>query len=271
MTTRTRGRGTAGMSELNRLLSERDKQILQALGRHRFLTTDQIERFFFTDHATVLAGARACRRVLRRLDDWCLAARLPRRVGGITAGSATSIWSLAPAGARILSYLSGDGLTARVREPSVHFVEHTLAIAEAHLRLLTAARAGRFELTGVQIEQESWRSYLSLAGQTDHLKPDLAAITATPEFEDHWFIEIDLGTEHLPTIQRKCQQYQTYRQTGTEQANSNVFPIVIWVAPTPVRADKLRQAITGGRGIDATLFRIVEIDSLIGLIAGDSA
>ncbi|MGI8664855.1 MAG: replication-relaxation family protein, partial [Jatrophihabitans sp.] len=76
---------------------------------------------------------------------------------------------------------------------------------------------------------------------------------------------------HLPTIQRKCQQYQTYRQTGAEQADSNIFPAVIWVAPNPLRAKKLRQAITSRRGIDTTLFRIVEMDTLTDLIAEGSA
>ncbi|MDQ1742947.1 MAG: hypothetical protein QOE23_1286, partial [Pseudonocardiales bacterium] len=102
--------------------------------------------------------------MLRRLDDCGLAVRLTRRVGGYGAGSATSVWHLAPAGVRALSFLSGDGITTRVREPSVRFVEHALAIAEVHVRLIEAGRAGRFELTSVQIEQESWRSYQALAG-----------------------------------------------------------------------------------------------------------
>lgn len=271
MTARTRGRGAAGMTALIRLLSARDIDILSALARHRFMTSQQIERLFFFDHASSLAGARGCRRVLRRLDNCGLLARLPRRVGGFGAGSGTSIWALAPAGARALSYLGGDGLSARVREPSVRFVAHTVAVAEVHLQLVEAARQKTFELSRVQIEQESWRNYLSLSGSTGSLKPDLAVVTATADFEDHWFVEVDLGTEHLPTIVTKCQQYQSYRQTGIEQADGEIFPVVIWVASTTTRAEKLRTAIVSARGLDQGLFRVTEMDGLVGIVAGGVA
>lgn len=268
MSTRTRGRGAAGMAEQAQALSARDRDILRSLARHRFMTTNQIERLFFFDHASSLAGARGCRRVLRRLDDADLAVRLPRRVGGLGAGSAASIWSLAPLGGRALAYLDGDGLSVRVREPSVRFVAHSLAVAEVHVRLAEAARTGVFELSQIQIEQEGWRRYLGLSGSTSCLKPDLAVVTATPDFEDHWFIEVDLGTEHVPTILKKCQQYQTYRQTGIEQADANFFPVVIWVAPTRMRAEKLWDAISGSRGLDQGLFRVTEMDGVTGVISG---
>lgn len=270
MSTRTRGRGRANLIGLAQLLSERDRQIIEALARHRFLTTQQIERLVFTDHSSSLASARACRRVLRRLADCHLTTRLNRRIGGFGAGSATSIWHLASAGARALSVLEGDGIVVRVREPSVRFVEHALAVAEVHVRLLEAARRGRFDLTSVQIEHESWRSYQGLSGTTDALKPDLAVVTATTDFEDHWFIEVDLGTEHMTTIMKKCQQYQAYRRTGIEQGQSNVFPVVIWVAMTRTRAEKLQRAISASRGLDQALFRTTHIDELTVLVTGEA-
>lgn len=268
MSVRRRGRGAAGMTALLHVLSVRDADILRSLARHRFMTTRQIERLFFADHASELAAARGCRRVLRRLDHEDLVTRLNRRVGGLGAGSATSIWSLAPPGARALSYLNGDGLSVRLREPSVRFVAHSLAVTEVHIRLTEAARQGRFELTSVCIEQESWRRCLDRSGGLSYLKPDLAVVTATPDFEDHWFIEVDLGTEHLPTIVRKCQQYQSYRQTGSEQTDANHFPVVIWLAEATRRADKLRAAIAGARGLDQRLFRVTEMDGLTELVAG---
>ena len=123
----------------------------------------------------------------------------------------------------------------------------------------------------MQIEQEGWRSYLTGAGTTDLLKPDLTVVTATGDFEDHWFLEVDLGTEHLPTIQHKCQQYQRYHQTGTEQAQHGIFPLVLWIAPNPTRAQKLRQAINSARGLDQALFRIIDMDQLADTIAEASA
>ncbi|MBV9919568.1 MAG: replication-relaxation family protein [Pseudonocardia sp.] len=267
MTARRRGRGATGLLELGGLLSDRDQRILRDTARHRFLTTRQIEQLFFFDHASALSGARACRRVLRRLEATGLLATLPRRIGGLQAGSASSIWTLAPAGARMLSYLGGDGITARLREPSSRFVEHALAIAEVHVALRQAERAGRFAVERLQVEQEGWRSYLGPSGVTEWLKPDLAVVTATPEFEDHWFIEADLGTEHLPTVIRKCRQYESYRRTGVEQADGNVFPVVVWAATTPLRAEKLRRAIRAQRTLDQALFRVCLLSGVADALA----
>jgi len=52
------------------------------------------------------------------------------------------------------------------------------------------------------------------------LKPDLYVLTAPrtnqqpSEFEDHAYIEVDRATESLPTLIRKCRQYETYRRSG---------------------------------------------------------
>lgn len=268
MSGRRRGRGAAGLLSLVERLSARDVAVLKSLGRHRFQTTMQLEQFFFCDHATQLSGARACRRVLRQLEQRGLVTRLARPVGGLYGGSGSSVWHLAPLGTRALSLLAGDGVTTRVREPSVFFVAHALAVSQAHLQVQLAARAGRFGLDRVQIEQESWRSYLAASGSLEWLKPDLAAVTSSGTFEDHWFIEVDLGTEHLPTIIRKCQQYETYRRQGQEQATTGVFPVIIWAASTTARAAKLQRAISASRSLDQQLFRVCQLDRLEGVIAG---
>jgi Replication-relaxation len=54
-------------------------------------------------------------------------------------------------------------------------------------------------------------------------------VTASPDFEDSWFIEVDRGTESLPTLLRKCGRYEEYRRSGIEQRDRQVFPLVLWL------------------------------------------
>src|SRR5690242_14025129 len=49
---RRRGRGAAGLSELARLLSDRDLAVLDLIAPHRFLTTKQVHAFCFHTHTT---------------------------------------------------------------------------------------------------------------------------------------------------------------------------------------------------------------------------
>ncbi|HEX2903376.1 MAG TPA: replication-relaxation family protein [Jatrophihabitans sp.] len=245
--------------------------MLGLLADHRFLTTTQVSGFLFHAHASVESGSRVCRRVLQRLERFRLVERPVRRVGGLSAGSASSIWMLTSAGHRLRSLRDGLGAVGRVREPGERFIRHYLAVADAHLALTTAARAGQFELVRVELEPRCWRPYSGLGGSSETLKPDLYAVTANGEYEDHWFIEVDRATESLPTLIRQCQQYETYRRSGREQAERGLFPRVLWVVPDERRADKLDAALRLARNLDRQLFRITTPEHLIDIIAGGPA
>lgn len=273
---RGRGVGPERLLSLDSSLSRRDFVVLQSISEHRFLTSSHIQKLHFHDHATLLSGTRSCRRVLRRLHRDGLLVLLPRTVGGLGAGSAASVWYLSGTGKRILSIQAGSGSqlsAARIREPSTRFVTHALAIADARVILAEAARAGAFGLAQVEIEPASWRQYLGAFAVREALKPDLAMATtsADGEFEDRWFVEVDLGTEHLPTVLRKCAQYEAYRRTGDEQHRHGVFPVVVWLTNADVRADKLQKAIRATRSLDQQLYRVATLDGLVPLVAGGAA
>jgi hypothetical protein len=67
---------------------------------------------------------------------------------------------------------------------------------------------------------------------------------------------------------RQCRQYQAYRHHGTEQAETGLFPLVLWVVPDDSRADKLQQALALARDLDIALFRITTPERLIATITG---
>jgi hypothetical protein len=256
--------GRRGLVGLRDQLSDRDRLVIHSIASHRFLTGRQVERFHFNEHATEDTGARVARSVLSRLTRQRVVVRLRRRVGGVRAGSASYVYTLGPVGRRLV----GEDVARQVREPSAGFLTHTLAIGEAHLALLEASRDGRFELVMVEVEPACWRCYTGAGGAREVVRPDLYVISARGEFEYCWFLEVDLGTEHRPTLVRKCRAYDAYWGSGLEQQRSGTFPLVVWVAPDVRRARDIEQAIRSARFLKQDLFRVVPACELVELFTG---
>jgi hypothetical protein len=259
--------GPRQLLRLDRDLSDRERAVLGSLAACRFLTTGQLQRLHFADHATEGAASRICRRVLARLGRLGVIGHLERRIGGIRAGSASYVWRVGPVGDRLLRQAS-DGARARRKEPSPRYLDHCLAVADCYLVLVEAARGGRLELLSYQPEPACWRSYMGPHGGPEILKPDLYAVTAGGEFEDSWFIEVDRSTESLPTLLKKCRQYERYWQSGREQAAHGVFPAVLWVVPDERRAQVLIRSIRRHFGADRELFRVTTADVFMSVIVG---
>jgi hypothetical protein len=139
--------------------------------------------------------------------------------------------------------------------------------------VIEADRQGRIELTDSAVEPATWRTFTGIGAARRTLKPDLYAETATADELVHaWFIEIDLGTEHIPTLLTKCREYEAYRQTGIEQDHHGAFPLVIWslTHPDPAKTERRRKALTeaiaADRSLPRALFRIVAPDGVLPLI-----
>lgn len=242
------------LSELLEMVTDRDLLILKDLEQLRLLSTRQVQRLRFRSHVSQSSATRTTVRVLNRLEDHGLIMRLPRRVGGAIRGSAANIWQLASTGERLLRRLSGQESRRRYVEPSPQFTAHTLAVAEIAVQIYEATYDNQFELLELESEPDCWREYQNAAGGREWLKPDLFVVTANPEVESHAFVEVDLATEHLPAVLRKCETYQRYWRTGQEQATRELFPAVVWITPTGVRAEKLRVAIRDHPSLASDLF-----------------
>jgi hypothetical protein len=213
------------------------------------------------------AADHICRRVIKRLADNGLLVRVDRRVGGFGGGSSTSIWRLSAAGYRLVS----GGARVRIKLPSDRFLDHRLAVADCYALLVGQANAAVIELVEFSPEPASWRSCLGPNGAAETVKPDAHFITATADYEDHWFCEVDRGTESLPTIRAKCAQYLRYRRTGKEQQANGLFPVVLWVTPTEQRAEQLRGIVTGLPDAPAGMFRVTTSETFITAVIGAAA
>lgn len=252
-------------------LSSRDIAIIETVAQHRLLSSRQIEALHFDRNAASAAG-RIARDVLGRLRGMRLLGTLDRHIGGTHGGSRGAVHYVDVVGDRLLRDRPGRA-ARRPHEPTERFVRHTLAVADAHVELISAHCRGALELVESSVEPASWRTHTGVGGARLTLKPDLSAETATDDDYVHaWFIEIDLGTESIPTLLRKCRDYEAYRQTGIEQDRHGSFPLVVWSIThrDPAKADSRRQAladvIARDRHLPSALFRIVAPEQLLPLI-----
>lgn len=252
--------------EIDSRLGARDRQLLTAVQRYRYLMTGQIGRLLFTDAANPSAGLRAASRNLKKLNEFGSVDSLSRRIGGVRAGSGSLIWYLTHAGERLLRLNNKE--THPIRrffEPSPHYLAHSLAVAEIAIQLIEICREHEPQITALQLEPECWRAYSS-AGVSCSLKPDLYAVTVTEEYEDRYFIEVDLDTESPAKIIEKCQKYHAYYRSGLEQEASEMFPLTVWIVPSTTRKEKLIRHLREAFDKQAKLSAVITCEELEHLI-----
>jgi Replication-relaxation len=261
----------AAIDVINDRLSGRDRAILRSVDEHQFLTVRHVEALHF-DAIAPAARSRITRRVVARLRGLRVLDTLDRNVGGVRAGSNGLVYHVGVTGDRLLA--RAIRRSGRLRyDPSARFVAHRLAVADAHVALIEADREARIDLADSAVEPATWRSFTGLGAARRTLKPDLFAETGTgDDLVRAWFIEVDLGTEHIPTLLAKCREYETYRQTGIEQDRQGAFPLVVWsiTHPDSAKAERRRQAlaeaIAADRRLPSALFRIVAPEGVLPLI-----
>lgn len=254
------------LQELDGRLGERDRELLGAVQQYRYLMTGQIKRLLFMDSVNSSAGLRAASRSLKKLSEYGLVDSLSRRIGGIRAGSSSLIWYLTHAGERLLRLHNVKAFPVRRHfEPSAYFLAHTLAVAETAIRLIEISRMHEPQIAALQLEPECWRMYSS-GGASCSLKPDLYASTVSEEYEDRYFIEVDLDTESPAKIIEKCQKYHVYYRSGMEQEESGMFPLTVWIVPSTARKETLIRYLRETFDKQAKLFAVITGDELEHLI-----
>ncbi len=258
--------GPESLEQLRGELSGRDLAIVGQLADLHLMSARQITAIHFTtdEHDNELAAARASQRVLARLARDGLVVRLERRIGGMRAGSAGYIYGLGALGQRVLGI---EGPRRRRYEPSLRFLDHTLAISQLVVEVTMAARSGELDILTCQAEPRCHREFSGLGGRV-LLRPDLFLVLGVGEFEHRWFVEIDRGTESVPVVLGKCRTYNAYYRSGREQAAHGVFPRVCWIVPDEHRADTLRRAITRDRRLDDRLFTVTTTDVALRVLTG---
>lgn len=202
-------------------LSDRDRRVLRWLADLRLATGQQLETLTFTelrDHSrSVVRG-----RVLARLVRWGLIELVDRRIGGAASGSTSGIYRLSHAGQVLLTPAA-----PRATKPyTPRFTEHTLATAQLAADLVQAKQMKDFSLPVFVTEPASWVP----DGLGNYLKPDAYLQLQTAALTLHWWVEIDRGSESLPTLERKLHTYLNFIARG-QRGPHDLVPRVLVVVP----------------------------------------
>lgn len=204
-------------------MSERDRAILSSFEIVPLLSGEQIERL----HCGGLSRDSRDRRrrdILNRLVRLRLLDKLPRRVGGVRSGSAGAVFGLGLVGERLVS----NGRRSRWRG-GIALVAHTLAVSEVFVRVKEAELAGDIANVSFVNEPQCWQTIegSDLLSDSWLLKPDaLLSYKVGTELE-HWFIEVDRGTESPSTLKKKIAAYETAWEAGLNI--HGVMPRVWWI------------------------------------------
>jgi hypothetical protein len=201
----------------------------------RLINGQQLERLHFQEIVASARG-RVRRRVLARLVAWRVLMTLDRRIGGVRAGSAGLVFMLDSAGQKLMTFGGTEDQidVRRATEPSTALFGHSLAITELYVALVELGRAEGLTVRSFSTEPACWWPN----GLGSYLKPDAYFEIASHQYSDAWWLEQDMGSQHLPTIRRKLTTYLDFALSG-QVGPSGVVPRLL----ISVRDDQRREAV----------------------------
>lgn len=251
-------------------LSEPEREIVRRAATLKLVSHAQLSELQSDGRSASQSSARATRRVLARLSQAGVLARLARRVGGVRAGSDGYVYYLGPVGQRLIAYWDGHGLVrGRYRpEPGARYVRHRLSVSQLYVDLVAAERGGLLDLLDFEAEPDCWRRYVDGFGAQVALKPDAFVRVGVGAYEDRCFIEVDLGTESRSVVARKLRAYLDYFQAGQEQTEHGVFPRVLLLTDSETRRAVLVELCARLPAEAWQLFTVQTLDRSTAAISG---
>lgn len=229
--------------------TSRDEQIVRLVGQFQQLTTDQIQQLLFaevTDTPVYRALERLCK------------ARYLVKVGrklihGVSGGSAPYVYSLGPVGWQHL-YTGRYRLKRSVPYP------HLLDVADAHVALVKAERAGRIQIAKVKVESAA---SVTVGGQL--LRPDLFVRYKSGSKKFSLWIECDRATEHRGQMAAMLDRYRQALLNFDGEVDPFPYIVVLVrtdLVPVRERVNELRRLVSKMPEERArALFRIDTLDS----------
>ncbi|MGO9559414.1 MAG: replication-relaxation family protein [Acidimicrobiales bacterium] len=232
--------------------------LLNDVGRLDTASGQQLRRLHYADSGT---ARRRARLDLEGLVERRVLARLGRSIGGHHAGSEGFVYALGVVGKRLLR--PEQRRQWEPWTPDSHHLRHALAVSELYVQLRELEQLGRIELERFDAEPTCWRFFHGPGGAPLVLKPDAYVATATAEYLDSWFIELDRATEPMTLIAAKAKAYCRYWQSGREQMTEGVFPTVLFTVPDDKRKAQLLDTLAELPSEHSHLFQVATADAVV--------
>jgi hypothetical protein len=99
------------------------------------------------------------------------------------------------------------------------------------------------------------------------LKPDAYAVVHVGGWEDRFFVEADCSTIPGSRITSKARMYVDHWQSGEEQAQSGIYPYVLWMTVSDRRKTFLIEALARLPAEHWRLFVVTTADEAADLIS----
>lgn len=247
-------------------LTAKDQAILTLLSKCRYATTKQIVVLYFKDSEHSRTAFRRANLLLIKLKNLQLINHLERRIGGVRAGSGSFVWCITIKG---LKALHRPQRFKNKYEPTAHHLEHTLAVTQVYIFLKLLEEADKIQLEKFDFEPACHRTYATFSGKKIFLKPDSFAQLVLGEYEDSYFLEIDMATESLNRVVNQCKKYIAYYQTGIEQRELHgVFPLVLWVVPDEKRKEAISRKLENELNNFHPMFQVLTLEEFSEWIGG---
>ncbi|WP_105130369.1 replication-relaxation family protein [Streptococcus suis] len=249
-------------------LTKRDYEVLSLLNRCRYATTKQLVELYFRENKPKTATRRA-NLLTKKLLNLGLIHHLERRVGGVRAGSGSYIWFITHKGIKELRKID-PSIKLRLKnryEPTRNHLKHQLFVTQIFVELKILDADEKMLLENFSFEPKCWRSFATLFSHFT-LKPDAFARLTIGNFEDAYFFEADNATEHLGRVVAKCKQYIAYYNTGIEQRENCIFPMIVWIVPDEKRKMALETRIREDLDAYWELFSVITLDEFSNFIQG---
>lgn len=249
-------------------LTKQDYTLLDLLNRCRYATTKQISNLYFRDN-TPKTATRKANLLTKKLASMGLITHLERRIGGVRAGSGSYIWSITHKGLKVLRQVKPN-IKLRLKnryEPSRDHLKHQLFVTQLFVEVRGLHLDKKLTLDTFAFEPKCWRAFTK-GFRPFTLKPDALMQVSLGDFEDAYFLEADNATEHLGRVIAKCKQYIAYFNTGIEQREIGLFPLVMWVVPDNKRKSAILNRIKEDLDAYWELFTVITLEEFPDMIQG---
>jgi len=232
----------AHVDRLAARLSPRDWRVIETVNRLRVVSGWQLERLCFAELGSARSRTVTRSRVLGRLVRERVLVAVGRQIGGAGRGSTVQAYALDVAGRQLVVRRQlGEAERLRVRRPGApgeRTLRHTLAVSELYAQLVEQAPAADARVATFRAEPGAWWPN----GLGGFIKPDAYVVLGRGDVRDHWWAEVDLATESLPTIRAKIQTYLSFRERGA-RGPDEVLPWLVISTTTAKRRAAIAELV----------------------------